>query len=54
MHCYQSLSAWHTLSFELWNANSNIKWTATQEYLNQVDDVEEDDASEEQTEEESE
>ena len=42
------------LSFEQWSSNSNINWTITQEYLNQVDDVEEDDASEEQTEEESE
>ena len=42
------------LSFEQWSSNSNIDWTVTQEYLNQVDDVEEDDASEEQTEEESE
>ena len=42
------------LPFEQRSSNSNIDWTITQEYLNQVDDVEEDDASEEQTEEESE
>ena len=42
------------LPFEQWSSNSNIDSTVTQEYLNQVDDVEEDDASKEQTEEESE
>ena len=41
------------LPFEQWSYNSNIDSSVTQEYLNQVDDVEEDDASEEQTEEES-
>ena len=41
------------LPFEQLSFNSNIDWTVTQEYLNQVDDGEEDDASKEQTEEES-
>ena len=42
------------LPFDQWNSNSNTDWTATKVYLNQGDDVEEDDGSKEQTEEESE
>ena len=38
------------LPFELWNANSYINWTATRVYLNQADDVEEDNGSDEKTE----
>ena len=50
---YMALPA-EPLPFDQWNSNSNTDWTATKVYINQGDDVEEDDGSEEQTEEESE